>query len=122
MSEADFTSMVHTEKRLREFVNELAYLAPQRAKALQVIEFASENRKNLLARYMAPLLAEGKSVAAAEVIARADATYQANIVEQESQVRDAHAVDGEWRALMCKYDAARSLLSYGKEHLRTMEG
>lgn len=121
MSSADFTDSATAEKRLRAAANKLHKLVPEVAHARQVIEFASDRRKNLLAEYVAPLLAAGMGVAAAEHTARADPEYQARFEEQATQLRDAYAVVKLWEATQATYDAARSLLSMSKELIRNLQ-
>ncbi len=122
-SAADFTDTARAEERLRAAANKLHELVPAVAKARQIKEFAGDRRKMLLASYVAPLLIDGKTgVAAAEHIARANLEYQLEFKTHSQHYEDACATIAEWEATQATYDAARSLLSFSKEHLRTMEG
>jgi hypothetical protein len=117
----DFNDTRQAEQRLRDASNKLHALAPDVAHAKQVLDFAGDRRKNLLARYMAPLLLHS-GVSAAETHARADAAYQAEFEALAEQSQAAEQVLAEWRATSATFDAARSLLSFSKETIRQLEG
>ena len=121
MSAADYTDSAKSEQRLRAAANKLHELAPAVAKARQVKEFSSDRRKNLLARYMAPLLIGG-SVASAETTARADMDYGMGLDDLARQYREAEEVLAEWAATNATFEASRSLLSLSKELLRSLDG
>lgn len=119
---ADFHDASKAEARLRAAANRLHAMAGEVAQAKQVKEFASDRRKNLLARYMAPLLASGSGATAAEMVARANPEYQQELDEQAEQYAAAERVLSEHGATMATFDAARSLLSMSKESMRVMQG
>lgn len=120
MTAADFTDSQHAEQRLRDAANRLQRMAKDVAKAKQVREFASDRRKNLLARYQAPLLAT-TSYAASEPIARANEAYQAEFEDLAAQFADAEHVLAEWAATNATLEAARSILSLNKTLIQNMQ-
>lgn len=119
---ADFTESAKVEQRLKNSTNDLHKMGPDVALARQVKEFVSEQRKNLLARYVAPLLKSGRSAPQAENMARASDEYRKEIALLEKQYQHAESVIAKWGATMATYEAARSLLSFSKETLRQLDG
>ena len=84
----------------------------------QVRDFASERRKNLLAKYC-PV---GESAAKAEISARKDPEYLAELDKLAEQSRDAEITITRWDAEKASFEACRSLLSFNRESLRQLEG
>ena len=113
----DFTDLVGIEKQLRKATNALHDMAENVAKARQVKEFASERRKNLLARFMAPMMSD-RSAATAEAVGRANPDYMLQLKGLENQYLDAERALAKWDATKATFEAARSLLSLGKEQIR----
>jgi hypothetical protein len=119
---ADFSDSAKVEARLKGATNDLHKLADQVALARQVREFAPEQRRNLLARYVAPILESGRSAPQAEALARSSDEYRNEISLLEKQYQHAEAVIAKWSATIASYEAARSLLSFSKETLRQLDG
>jgi hypothetical protein len=110
------------EERLKNATRELHQLAPLLGQAEQVIEFAADQRKNILAAEQVRFIKNGESAASSEVMARECIVYLDKLKMLENNVQDAHRVKAKWRATMCSFEAARSLLARQRETLRTLEG
>jgi len=110
------------ERRLKEATNKLHELAPLKGAALQIKEFASDQRKNALASEVVRYIARGESVAAAESLGRSSPVYLERLKALEASYKEAEATIAEWQAWMATFEAARSLLAMSRETLRTLEG
>ncbi len=108
------------ETRLKDATRRLHQLAPQVGAAKQVKEFSSDQRKNLLARYMLPAIKNGESAASAEVYARSNEAYRAEMEELKTSLASSEVVLAQWTAENCSFEAARSLLSFLKEQFKAM--
>lgn len=102
--------ITRTEQVLRNISNQKHKIAPEVAKACQVKEFISDDRKNLLAEFMLPYLADN-SAAAAETLARSNAEYLKRYEQLRVGFQSAMDSIKEDTALDTKFEAARSLLS-----------
>lgn len=114
----DAHDIIELNRRLDETVLELQRMVKAVATAKQVREFNGELRKNLLARFMAPLLVAGKSAVAAEALARSDAGYQSELAKLSEQYLTAEQHLTRYDVLFAKMDAQRSALSLAKEQLK----
>ena len=113
----DAHDLIEIEARLSATADTLIRSASAVAMARQIKEYASDQRKNLLARYTAPLLKD-TSATAAETLARADPRYQQDLNEQMDQYRQAEQHIATWDALKCKLEALRSALNFGKSQIQ----
>jgi hypothetical protein len=110
------------ERRLMEATKKLHQLAPLVGAARQVIEFASDMRKNTLAKFQRRYIERGEGASNSEALARSDPLYLESIKSDEDRVAEAYRVRMEWDATMCSFEAGRSLLAMTRESLRTLEG
>ena len=113
----DAHDLIEIEARLSATADELIKRTSAVAMARQIKEFASDQRKNLLARYTAPMLKDN-SATAAETCARSDPQYQHELDELADQYRQAEKHIAAWDALHCKLEALRSALSFGKSQVQ----
>ncbi len=116
----DFSDTQKIADRLMSATARLQKMVPEVAHARQVKSFLSDIRKNLLAKYVVSSLKGGESSAAAEAIGRADPQFQRELGALQEQYVAAEEVLAQWDAENASYEAARSLLSYSRETLRTM--
>jgi len=117
----DFQDTLKVEKRLKEATQQLHGLVDGVALARQVKEFSSDQRKALLARYMAPLL-DNRAQGTAEALARASDEYKSELEKLERQYQHAEHLIAKWQATFASFEAARSLLSMSKETMKTLQG
>ena len=109
--------LIEIEARLSATAEELLNRASAVAMARQIKEFGSDQRKNLLARYVAPMLKDN-SATAAETLARSNEVYQQELGALMDQYCQAEKHIAIWDALHCKLDALRSTLSLAKEQMK----
>ena len=116
---ADHSEAKQAQKRLVEAANALQRLVPQVAVSRQIKEFASDRRKNLLARWTRNAICGDKTLSAtmAEAIARANPQFQVEFEQQEKDYREAELSLAKWEATKATFEAARSLNSFNKERL-----
>ncbi len=117
---SDSHDISQVESRLKDATRKLHQLAPQVGSAKQVKEFSSDQRKNLLARYMLPAIKNGESAASSEVYARSNEAYRAEMEELKTSLASAEVVLAQWTAENASFEAARSLLSFLKEQFRSL--
>jgi hypothetical protein len=111
MLEHDHTQALQVAARLRDSVQKLHDMAHDVAAARQIKEFSSERRKNILAKYASTLSGpQGQR----EMLARTLDGYSTEFEELASQCLEAEKVIARWQAEQCRYEAARSLLSFTK--------
>lgn len=108
--------------RMGESIKHLRELAPHVGASRQVKEFASDQRKNLLAATQAQYISKGESVAAAEILARSNPVYLTKLTALEESYKQAETVLAEWQATLARFDACRSLLAMSRESMRLLEG
>lgn len=113
----DATDLLELEARMVAAVEDLQKRASAVAMSRQIKEFSSDMRKNLLAKYTAPLLKDN-SATAADTMARANDDYQFALGVLADQYRKAEKHLAEWDALHCKYEAARSALSLARSQIQ----
>ena len=121
MSEHDHTQSLEIAARLRDAVQSLHDMAESVGTARQVKEFAAERRKNLLARYIAKTLSN-IPMSTREVIARNDSDYLKEFEEQAEQSKNAEQAIAKFQAEQCRYEAARSLLSFSRIAFDVLQG
>ena len=88
MSLADDSTAKQFQKRLAQASQEINQLAPMFGLAKQVIDYDSDRRKNLLAKYARQHIQAGESATAADRLARADPEYLAALDIQAEELRD----------------------------------
>jgi|SRR5215831_3794989 len=132
---SDYSENIEAEKRLRNAIRKIHSLAVAVGHAKQVREYDSDRRKNLLAKYAmesvmhartvkqstGTITAPLKSVAAAEMDARANPAYNAELEALAGQYEASLKTIAEWESAFASYEAARSILSLQKETMRTIE-
>lgn len=118
----DHTDTQQLENRLRNSVKALHEMAPAVGSARQIREFASDQRKNILAAEQIRYINRGETVSGSETMARTSPIYLEKLKALESSYAEAERVIASWQATMAAYEANRSLLSMSKEVLRTLEG
>jgi len=118
---SDYSEKVEVEKRLRNSIRQIHNLTVHVGHAKQVREYDTDRRKNLLAKYVVPLLKAGERSTASEMHARANPAYQSELEALATQYEASEKTIAEWSSAMATYEAARSLLSMAKETLKTIE-
>lgn len=118
----DHTQSVAIAEELREAVDMLQNLSEKVGEARQVKEFSSERRKNILAKHMAPYLAQGDSVAKAEYFARTSEHFLADMEKLERDHLLAESAIASFDVAKCRYEARRSLLSHSRHIQDELQG
>ena len=118
----DHTEVEKIAQRMQLCCRNLHKMAPQVAGAKTVKEFIGDQKKNALASEVAKLLRAGESATAAESQARATPAFQATLEALQTRYEAAMGVLAAYDAEMCSWESSRSLLSWAKESMRTMEG
>jgi hypothetical protein len=116
----DHSDIRRIEERMKTAAKRLHTLAPELAMAITIVDYDSDRRKALLARYSSKHLAEGESATAAEIIARADPAYDVELNALFSQYQMAQATRKEFEVEQISWETARSLLARQRETLRTL--
>ncbi len=120
---ADHTTTYEIQKRMMDCTRKLHSLAGPVGAARQIRAFNTRQQEAALSLGVVKAMKEGAdSVAQAERIAQASPDYIRRMAGLEVQLADAEKTIAEWTATMCSYEAARSLLSFNKETLKTLEG
>jgi len=109
--------LLQLESRMVAAVEELQKLSSAVAMSRQIKEFASDLRKNLLAKYVVKYLADNTATAA-ESKARADEQYVDELESLMTQYRTAEKHLANWDAIHCKFEAARSALSLARTQIQ----
>lgn len=112
MLENDHTQSLEIAAKLRDAVQKLHNMSDDVGAARQIKEFSSERRKNLLAKYVARTVDGSQS--ARETAARVHPEYSEEFEVLAKQELEAEKIIARWQAENCRYDAARSLLSFSK--------
>src|SRR4030095_8703249 len=118
---SDYSEMEKVQRRMENAVREIRNLTAAVGHAKQIREYDSDRRKALLARFALPHLKAGKSVGAAEMIARADPAYQSELEAISGQREASETTIASWEAAFAAFEASRSLNSSLKETMRTLE-
>ena len=119
MSLADHSTTAAVEKRVKEASREINLMAPLYGMAKQVLKYDSDRRKALLAKYAAPYIEAGKSVAAAKMLAQADPKWIEEQAILEGELLTAHETIAKWEALHIRWETGRSLMALTREQLKT---
>lgn len=119
MLESDHSQSLEIAAKLRDAVQKLHDMAPDVGAARQIKEFSSERRKNLLAKYIARR--EGP-LGLRENLARNDSDYSEEFETLAGQALEAEKIISRYQAEVCRYEAARSLLSFSKQAFNTLQG
>lgn len=114
----DAHDILELERRMTQAAEELHRNCSAVAMSRQVLEFVSDQRKNTLAKYAAPLLKAGESAAAADTLARSESGYLSEFKDLQEQVTKAYGHIAKWDALHCKFEAARSALSLARTQIQ----
>jgi hypothetical protein len=120
MSAPDHSEIATIEERMKTAAKRLHTFAPQVAQAVTIIDYDSDRRKSLLARYAVRHIKDGESAAAADTLARASDAYKAELDALGSIYEQANVTMREWDAEKCSWETARSLLARQRETIRTL--
>lgn len=112
----DANDLYRLSRELDSLARQLEGIAPELADARAAKDFDSDRRKNLLASFMAPLLADN-SATAAEALARANPEYQERFKALHQDLLTAYTVVARESGLQARFEAARSILSVTKAQL-----
>jgi hypothetical protein len=111
---SDHTQSVEIAKELNEAMVMVKDLSDLAGEAKQILEFASDDRKSILAKHMNPYLLSGDSVAKAEYFARTSEHFISDMDNLRKRVEDAHQTIYNYETGRCMLEARRSLLSHSK--------
>jgi hypothetical protein len=114
----DSDTLSKVERKMTEAVTAMQKMAPELAVARQVKEWSDERKKRAFSVLVVQELNNGKSVAAAEHIARSSDRWGADLNDLSEQYTSALRVIEAYNAWQTQYEAARSLLSLEKEKIR----
>lgn len=120
MPAPDHSDIARIEKRMKDAARRLHTLAAELGMAMTILEYDSDRRKNLVARYAAKHIKEGESSAAAETLARSDPAYDVELNALLSQYQMAQTTRKEYETEQISWETARSLLARQRETLRTL--
>ena len=120
MSAPDYHEVIAIEKRMKDAARKLHSMAGEVGMAITIIDYDSDRRKNLLARYAVKHIKAGESATAADALARSDAAYKTELNELASTYEQAQATRKQWDAEYCSWDTARSLLARQRVTMDTM--
>src|SRR5215469_2735604 len=95
---SDYSEMEAAQRRLHNAVKEIRALTVSVGHAKQIREYDSERRRNLVATFMLSHIKDGGSVAAAEVHARANLSYQERLEALASQREACEKTIADWEA------------------------
>ena len=118
----DHTESLEIAGRLRDTVQYLHDVADKVGEARQIKEFASDRRKNLLAKHMRLVEGANISMGYREMVARQSNGFQDGMRELEAQQLDAERVLAKYEAAKVRADAARSMLSFSKIVMDNLQG
>jgi hypothetical protein len=116
----DHSDIARIEERMKKAAKHLHLLASEVGMAITIIDYDSDRRKNLIARYAAKHIKDGQSSVAAETLARSDPTYDMELNSLLSQYQDAQTTKKEFETEQISWETARSLLARQRETLRTL--
>lgn len=122
MSHPDHSDIVTIEKRMSEAARNLHNMVGDVAMAVTIIDYDSDRRKSLLARYAVKHIKAGESASAADTLARADEAYKKELDAQASVYEQANATMREWDSEKCSWETGRSLLARQRETIKTLPG
>jgi hypothetical protein len=120
MSAPDYSEIITIEERMKTAAKKLHTFAPQVAQSVTIIDYDSDRRKSLLARYAVKHIKAGESATAADTLARADEAYKAELDALASIYEQANATMREWDAEKCSWETARSLLARQRETINSL--
>src|SRR4029077_18406574 len=120
MPAPDHSDITAIKKRMKEAVRRLHAMSANLGVALTVIEFASERRKALLARFAAPPPRAGESSVSAEPLARSETAYDVEFQALFGQYQEAVTQVKEYEIEKISWETARSLLARQRETLKTL--
>ncbi len=114
----DHHEIMDLQKRIHDTQRQLNHLVKPIGLALQVIDHSSDRRKRILAVYANA--APAKSQAEKESLARASSEYAEAMQEEAKELASAYEVQHDWRRLVIRMDACRSMLAITREVVRQM--
>jgi hypothetical protein len=120
MATPDHSDITSIERRMKEAARKLHGMTSNLGMALTVMEFNSERRKALLARFAAPHLRAGESATSADTLARAEGAYDIEFQQLFGQYQEAVTQVKEYEIEKISWDTARSLLARQRETLKTL--
>lgn len=114
---ADAHDLYALTRNLDNLALQIEAIGPEVAKAKTIRDFEGDRKKNLLAEFVAPLLANGSGVAAAEYTARAMPEYQERFKKLSQDLMAAYQTLSKEGGLQARFEAARSILSSVKAQM-----
>lgn len=111
---ADHAEGERVQKRMQEASKQLNDMHLAVGLALQVIDYDSDRRKNLLAKHAKPYIVAGESAATAAILARASKEYNDELERIAKQCAEAYQIKTKQEATKVSWETARSTLSYTK--------
>lgn len=117
MKAADYSTLEDLQKRMVEQCDTLDSLVEGVAKARQILDYASDRKKNALAAAVSQETAQDKtlSVSLAEHRARCNRGYEAKMLQLTKESLDAEIQVAQWEVAKLRWETARSLLSIQKQ-------
>jgi hypothetical protein len=113
----DHSEIKRYQKRMMDACKNLHSMAVPMGNARQLIDFDSDKRKSILAKYMVPFLKTGDSAKAAEAAARASGSYLSEVEDWNKKIEDAYVVRFKWDCENMSFACAQSLLAVEREIL-----
>jgi len=120
MSAPDHSDIVMIENRFREAAKNMHTMMGNVASAITIIDYDSDQRKSLLARYAVKHIKTGESAAAADTLARADEAYQKELSGLRDAYELAQSKRKEYENEYISWETGRSLLARQRETLKTL--
>lgn len=117
MKTADYSTVEELQRRMVEQCDALDSLVEDIAKARQVLDYASDRKKNALAAAVSYEVGQDKtlSVSMAEHRARCNKNYEASMRTLTKESLDAEIVVAQWEVAKLRWETGRSLLSIQKQ-------
>lgn len=108
---SDAFDIAHVQRQLMNVATQLEQLAPDVAAARTAKDYDSDRKKAALAENVVPLMDEGMSASAAETKGRISPRFVEQMKALRSDYLTALTVIARHDALMCRFDALRSILA-----------
>lgn len=116
----DAHDLIELEQRMTKGAENISHYEDAVAQSKQIVEFVSEEKKNLLAKFSSVYVRSGQSAAAADTLARSDENYLKEYNELKDRFARAQKHIAHWDALHCIYEAARSAFSASKSMMNIL--
>lgn len=120
MSAPDHEEIHRVEKRFKLAARKMHELEGEMGMALTILEYDSDRRKALVARYAVKHIKHGESASAADTLARADPLYEAEFKTMAEVYEQAQLTKKMYENEEKSWETARSLLARQRETLRTL--